>query len=269
MNWSRGGLGGNAQRAADLTRQLSAERSDTARMRLEKEHHASLAQRALADAAKAREAREDVRRVLAAAIANEKRAGEEVEHARGEATRLMGAAQLAERVRGESEGKLRALELQLVEARQSHEKELREAHDRAWALSSEHGSAMQQIITEREAARAEVRGLLARVPEVTRMAYARALLGLAAVCLLLAGLLVPGLIGRLAGEERAYSLDLFTGLGDKAPLVLFGLFAFLCLASMGMLAVGLKLSRRPRAGPLPRSLEEQLPAAPDKQPVST
>ncbi|MGK0220098.1 MAG: hypothetical protein ACI9HE_003605, partial [Planctomycetota bacterium] len=96
MNWSRSSQASHAQRAADLTRQLTAERSDSARMRLEKEHHASLAQRALADAAKSREAREDVRRVLAAAIANEKRAAEEVEHARGETTRLMGEAQQSE-----------------------------------------------------------------------------------------------------------------------------------------------------------------------------
>lgn len=266
MNWSRGGQGSHAQRAADLTRQLTAERSDSARMRLEKEHHASLAQRALADAAKSREAREDVRRVLAAAIANEKRAAEEVEHARGEATRLMGAAQQSERVRGESEGKLRALELHMVEQRQRFEKEVREAHDQAWALSAEHGRSMQQIIAEREQARAELRSLVSEVPEATRSAYARSLLALAAVCLLLASLLIPGLIGRLAGDERAYSLDLFTGLGDKAPLVLF---ALLCLASMGLMASGLTLLRKPRALVVAQPLAEQVYAAPMKEPVST
>lgn len=266
MNWSRGGQASHAQRAADLTRQLTAERSDSARMRLEKEHHASLAQRALADAAKSREAREDVRRVLAAAIANEKRAAEEVEHARGETTRLMSEAKQSERMRGESEGKLRALELRLVEDRQSTEKEVREAHDRSWALSAEHGRAMQQIIAEREEARAELRTLISQVPEATRSAYARSLLALAAVCLLLASLLIPGLIGRLAGDERAYSLDLFTGLGDKTPLVIF---ALLCLASMGLMAWGLALLRKPRLPLAPQSLAAQLPAAIEKDPVST
>ena len=240
MSWKPGGFGNQAKRATELAQRLSAERNENERLRAQRDQQSELAERALAEAAKAREAREDVQRMLAAATASEQRAETECGHARDAAAETQARARELERERGGLDARLQSMEQQLLEERKAAERALGEAHDRAWALSAEHGTIMQSLIGEREESREQLRALRRQVPLARRTAMARAVLAVAVVCLGIAGLLLPGLLGIVAGDERARLLDGFTTLSASTPLVLF---AALAVSAIALLSWGLYLLR--------------------------
>ena len=234
--WNQSGFRSHAKRAAELEAQLSAERSENERLRLERDHQVGLARGAQADGLRAQAALDEIQHRLAAAAASEKRAEAECCHAREAVSAAQDKMQQTERTQGSLEGRLLRLEQQLEQERQGAEQALVDAHDRAWALSAEHGKRVQVLIREREDARAKLGALQHQLPLARRIAMARAALLVAAICLGIAGLLLPGLLGVLAGDERAWIVDGFTALSANTPLYLF---ATLMLLAVLLLAWGL------------------------------
>ena len=154
-----GTLSGMHARLSEL-----AEREDQVARLVERfESQAGVAQRAVAEASKAREERDEYRRVLAASIASEHRSElrlEEVEQERAaaiersrEEAREAGAAGAERDVLRE---RLGALEKLVGEQEERHTQALSDLQDRAW--------------TEREASRAELVKALARLGDETDQA---------------------------------------------------------------------------------------------------
>lgn len=255
MQWNRGA----AENQAKLEAELAAVKSELERTRLERDRLEADWVEAKDAAEIAREAREDVRRVLEAARANEQRAEQEVQSLRAEASRLADQAGQTERARGALEGSLKSLETRLVAERQSADAALREAHASAWAMSAEHGENMQALSQEHARAEALLREARLQQPAQRRRVVARAAAAVALICFALAGLLLPGLIGMAAGDERARLLDGFTSLGARTPLVLFGVFATLGLGLVAWTVVLLRGSRVQRKAD-PKVLEKILAA---------
>lgn len=259
MQWNRSA--GEAQ--AKLKAELEAVRAELAQVTQERGRLALDAAEARDAAKAAHEAREDVRRVLAAARANEQRAEQEVQHAREECRLLVDRVAEAERARGEIEGQLQDLGELAGAERLAVRAQLEEAQARAWALSAEHGATMQALHREQAQSEADLRAMAAQLPAQRRAVAARGAALVALICLALAGLLLPGILGLAAGDERARLLDGFTGLGARTPVYVFSALATLGLGLMGWTMVLLREGRgsqRLQSGHLAR-LAGELPTA--------
>ncbi|MEZ6016505.1 MAG: hypothetical protein R3F49_15410 [Planctomycetota bacterium] len=237
------------KRVQALEAELARHREQAAAAALESQkiaqHEATIARRALEEAGEARLERDEYRRVLAAAIANEKKSLEEARTAREAYDLVEGrlAAKLAEAhyARGIADGRARELERSKAELMARHATDLGELRDREWAEREERRREVQRLLFELGDARATVRALQARLgpePALGSAAHARAAAtrraiasALAVFCGLLALALAPAAIIAAVAPGRAAYLTLALGLGPWA-LVLsaagFGLVALGC-----------------------------------------
>lgn len=122
------------------------------------------ARRATEIAAGARLEREEYRRVLAAAIANERQSIRAAQEALAAADAREQELRSALQARGEAEGRARELERELAAARAEHEQALRAVTDRAWSDSEERQRELQDSEYERGVVAGQVRELLRRIP---------------------------------------------------------------------------------------------------------
>lgn len=226
------------------------------------EAHADVARRAVDDAGKAREERDEYRRVLAASIANERRSEirlEEMEQERQSAiersreeAREAGAAGAERDVLRE---RLGALEKLVGDQEERHTQALSDLHDRAWtereASRAELVKALARLgdetdQTRREAAQlaADVRAALAvhaattdreedRITDLRR----RLLIGLALGAAAIGIALTPPAILAAVDAERAYFVHMIS---DATPWHLLGGAAI----SFGLAVVLLTVARR-------------------------
>lgn len=196
-----------------------------------------LAARATEEAARARLEREEYRRVLAAAIANERKS---LEAARESAALADGReADLLEAIeaRGAAEGRASELARELDALRADHERAVKLISDQAWADSERHGRELQRSEFERGVISERVRDLTARVPvsvpTSAKVGRARARIQLVASGLLgmVFVILVPELLVALLSRERG----VIAGAADLTPTVLLwievGLLAMTLLVS--------------------------------------
>lgn len=226
-----------------LRRELAGERETARRLQTELAREAEFARKAAEQTLEARAQREEYRRVLAAAVANERRADTDHARIREELERIAQDVREAEHARGEAEGRAVELERTLQAEREGRRHELQEAHDRAWADAEARGRELQRLQHERGVALGQVRELLGRVPAhappSARLAAARARLSLAAAafCLVLfLVFLVPFLLVVFAGSETTWPA-MATGL---SPWGLFALELALLVGALGLGSFGLR-----------------------------
>ncbi|MDA1264859.1 MAG: hypothetical protein O2816_07260 [Planctomycetota bacterium] len=154
--------------------ELAQERQVVRRLQLELTAEVALARRATEETLAARAEREEYRRVLAAAIANEKRSNEELARVRAECARIEERLVVAERARGEAAGRTRELERRLLEQDEQAARELAEVKDRAWSDREAGAQERQRLAHERGLALGQVRELSKHVvlerPESARVA---------------------------------------------------------------------------------------------------
>ena len=201
-----------------------------------------LAQRALEETLTARQERDEYRRVLAAALANEKQALARASEATAEVTALRERMEQLTEARAAAQAHAEEAEARSGRLREDGELAVRRAEERAWALSDEHGRAMQKVVSERAQALGRLRELEPLVPipvpESLRAARHRARFNLAAglVCALLAVVVLPGVIVSVFQNEGALHMGAITGM-TPGQLVL--LEAALVAAALGMGSWGL------------------------------
>lgn len=194
-----------------LKRELAQERETARRLQKELVQEVEVARRAAEQTLGARQDREEYRRVLAAAVANEKRAEGEVLSAREATAGAEEARRAAEHARGEAEGRALELERQLEEERTRHARDVDRVNDRAWADAEAKGRELQRVQHERSLALGQVRELLRNVPEHTpasaRVGALRARICLGAGLFTLALFLVflaPLVVVLLGGEGATW-----------------------------------------------------------------
>jgi hypothetical protein len=253
----RGRLGVDPGAHEDLRRRLEDERRGNRHLQARLEQEAEVARRALEEAVKARTEREEYRRVLAAAIANEKRALELVKDSRDLAERTGVELRGTLLERGAAEGRRTELEVRMTALQAEHEVALRAAHDRAWALSEQHGRQMQAVVFERGQVLGRARELALQVPaarsDAARLARARARVNVAVgvALLLLSVALAPACVAAVASSAEAAHLEHLLGLGTWQLLAIEGLVvaSALALGSFGLreLRVAERAESRARA----------------------
>ena len=211
-----------------------------------------LAQRALEETLTARQERDEYRRVLAAALANEKQALARASEAAAEVTSLRERVEQLTEARAAAQAHAEEAESRSERLREDGELAVRRAEERAWALSDEHGRAMQKVVSERAQALGRLRELEPLVPipvpESLRAARHRARFNLAAglVCALLAVVVLPGVIVSVFQNEGALHMGAITGM-TPGQLVLLA-WAARASRSGFSLARAARLRRSP--GPL-------------------
>lgn len=219
-----------------LRKQLADEQRANRRLQARLEEESQIARKALGETVRARTEREEYRRVLAAAIANEKRALELVESSRNLAERVDAELRATLVERGAAEGRRAELEAHMNAVQNEHEVALRDAHDRAWALSEQHGRQMQAAVFERGQALGRVRELAQQVPVPeagsAKLARARARVhvGVAVALLLLAVALAPACVLAVSSGAQAEHLEHLLGLGVWQLLALEGLIVVSALS---------------------------------------
>ena len=209
---------------------------------------------------KAREERDEYRRVLAASIATDRQREARVEALKEERLRLEGIAlsegKIASEVEGrrrELNGRVEHLELRLANELAARERVLGDAADRAWAEREAARSDMVRIIAAHrsevsgalEAARAELAEIRRAAPlkrqEPTlhplRRVRAGALIGLSLVATLAALALIPPTVVSISDPERALFVHLASGLGPWQLILSVVLF---CGAAVGLLSWALR-----------------------------
>jgi hypothetical protein len=221
-----------------LKNDLAQERATSRRLHQELTEEVAVARKAAEQTLLARGEREQYRRVLAAAVANEQRAGADVAQARADLERLELNLRETERARGEAEGRARELATQLEALRTAGERELGQVQDRAWADAEQRGRELQELSHSRGVALGQVRELLGRVPadapESARVARLRARLCLGTAAFAVVLFLVffaPFATAVFAGDSPTWPA-MTAGLG---AWTLFGL-------EMGLLLLALALS---------------------------
>lgn len=220
-------LAGEREASRALQRQLAAE--------------VQVARRAAEEVLRARAEREEYRRVLAAAIANEKRALAESDGSRRELASAAETVRDAEHARGVAEGRSRELELQLAAAREEHRRELAAAEERTRTAVEQSRREMDELTYQRGLARGELREVLRRIPPELPPS-ARAAVLRARTCVAAgtgAGVLalgfLPALVLALFTHERAEYLRLAVGLSAGEMLLVVGL---LVVAAVGLFSWG-------------------------------
>lgn len=233
--------------------ELSALRERSVASALAAQKEAAIARRALEEAGEARLERDEYRRVLAAAIANEKHALDDARAARSAYEAIEGrmAARIAEEVyaRGIADGRARELERGRSELLARHAHEVAEARDREWAEREERRREVQRLVFELGDARATLRASEARgggrgVDLPSRAARLRAAiaLGLAVFCSLVALALFPAAVLAALSPSRAAYLTLALGLG---PWALVALTAGFGLLGLGCATLAVRAPRPP------------------------
>jgi len=209
-----------------LKRDLAQERETSRRLSKELVKEVEVARRAVEQTLGARQEREEYRRVLAAAVANEKRAEGEACAAREEAERAEEALRAAEHARGEAEGRSLELGRQLEAVGAEHQRDVDRVNDRAWADAEAKSRELQRVQHERSLALGQVRELLRSVPEHTsgsaRVAAlrARVCLGAALFTLALFLVFVAPLVTVFLGVEGATWPAMAGGLSAWTLLVI-------------------------------------------------
>jgi hypothetical protein len=225
-----------------LKAELAKERESSQSLRRQLGSESELGRKAVEEAVKARKEREEYRRVLAAAIANEKQS-------LGAAARLQEAAEVLENqlrdashARGHAEGRAGELDRELGAADVSHRESLADLEQRSWTQTEEHQRTLQRSEYERGVAQGRVRELLPRIPEevpaTARVAAVRArfTLGVAVFSLMLALMFTPDLLRVLftPGGETLLGVAVGMGAWSQLALVLGLMMAALGLATLGM-----------------------------------
>lgn len=260
-----------AARVHTLELELSQQRDRTAAAATEAQKEATLARRALEEAGAARLERDEYRRVLAAAIANEKKALQEARAAREAYDLVEGrlSARLAEEVyaRGIADGRVRELERSKAEVLTRHVHELSEVRDREWAEREERRREVQRLVFELGEARAAARALEARMgrerhdPEARAQSFAAGLArGVALFAAILALALAPAALLAAFSPARAGYLTLALGLGPWALTLTTLGFGLLALASA---ALALRSARGSTFGPVGGARVAAAGAAPE------
>jgi len=197
-----------------------------------------LSQRALEETLLARQERDEYRRVLAASLAQEKRALEDVNsHAQAEET-LRARLEAVLEERGAASAQAEALEVRLEQLASEGQAALRRAEEKVWGLSEEHGRAMRRVVEERSEALgrlAEIQGSLpAPVPESLKAARVRAWvnLGIAGLLMALALIILPGALLAVFAEDGALHMGVLVGLAP-GELVLLDLLLCICALLLG------------------------------------
>ena len=180
--------------------------------------------------------------MLAAALANEKQALSRAEAAGTEVGSLRARLEDLTELRAAAQAHAEEAEARSERQREDAELAVRRAEERAWALSEEHGRAMQKVVAERAQALGRLRELEplvpVPVPESLRAARQRARFNLAAglVAALLAVVVLPGAIVSVFQNEGALHMGAITGM-TPGQLVL--LEAALVAVALGLGSWGL------------------------------
>ena len=243
---SKGALGVTVtvDRAAlrGLETELTQERAISRDLRRQLASESELGRKAVEEAVKARKEREEYRRVLAAAIANEKQSLGAAAGLRETAAVLEDRLRDAAHSRGHAEGRAGELDRELGAAVTGHRDSLLEAQQRERAQTLEHQRALERAEYERGVAQGRVRELLPRIPEevpaTARVAAVRArvTLAVAGFSLVLALMFLPDLLRVLLTPGAETLLGMVVGMGAWAHLVLvLGLSVLaLSLAALGI-----------------------------------
>lgn len=243
---SKGALGVTVtvDRAAlrGLETELTQERAISRDLRRQLASESELGRKAVEEAVKARKEREEYRRVLAAAIANEKQSLGAAAGLRETSAVLEDRLRDAAHSRGHAEGRAGELDRELGAAVTSHRDSLLEAQQRERAQTLEHQRALERAEYERGVAQGRVRELLPRIPEevpaTARVAAVRArvTLAVAGFSLVLALMFLPDLLRVLLTPGAETLLGMVVGMGAWAHLVLvLGLSVLaLSLAALGI-----------------------------------
>ncbi len=243
---SKGALGVTVtvDRAAlrGLETELTKERAISRDLRRQLASESELGRKAVEEAVKARKEREEYRRVLAAAIANEKQSLGAAAGLRETAAVLEDQLRDAAHSRGHAEGRAGELDRELGAEVTSHRDSLLEAQQRERAQTLEQQRALERAEYERGVAQGRVRELLPRIPEevpaTARVAAVRArvTLAVAGFSLVLALMFLPDLLRVLLTPGAETLLGVVVGMGAWAHLVLvLGLSVLaLSLAALGI-----------------------------------
>lgn len=243
---SKGALGVTVtvDRAAlrGLETELTQERAISRDLRRQLASESELGRKAVEEAVKARKEREEYRRVLAAAIANEKQSLGAAAGLRETAAVLEDQLRDAAHSRGHAEGRAGELDRELGAAVTSQRDLLLETQQREREQTLEHQRALRRAEHERGVAQGRVRELLPRIPEevpaTARVAAVRArvTLAVAGFSLVLALMFLPDLLRVLLTPGAETLLGMVVGMGAWAHLVLvLGLSVLaLSLAALGI-----------------------------------
>ncbi len=220
-----------------LKAELASERETARSLQQELAQEVEVTRKALVETLAARSERDEYRRVLAASVANEKRADTENGGMRLEVEQFEERLRDAVRARGEAEGRAQELERALALAREERDVEVGKIQDRAWADTEAKGRELQRLDHEHGVARGQVIELLGRVPadvpESARTAALRSRLCLASAAfsvLLFLVLFIPFVLVVVAGEESTWPA-MTMGL---SPWTLAGLEVLLLAAALGL-----------------------------------
>jgi hypothetical protein len=246
-----------------LEHELARERARAETASAEAQKEASLARRALEEASTARTEREEYRRVLAAAIANEKKSLQEARAATDAYGEVEGrlSARLAEEVyaRGLADGRARELERSKSETMARHVHELAEVRDREWAEREERRREVQRLVFELGEAHAAVRAVESGGgrehldPEArARRHTALVARGVSVFAACRARALAPAALLAAFSPARAAYLTLALGLGPWS-LTLVTLSSGLVALGCAMLALRVTRAAAPAA---PRSASD-------------
>tara|TARA_R110002072_G_scaffold166989_7_gene320459 strand:- start:2138 stop:2968 length:831 start_codon:yes stop_codon:yes gene_type:complete len=226
-----------------LRAQLLAERKSAKDLQRRLDEEVRIAHRAMEETLKARNEREEYRRVLAAAVTNEKQAVHQVAATRDAFAALEARLHSALVERGEATGRSQELEDRLGIVADEHQEALRHADERSWSMSDEHGREMRRAVYERGLALGQVRELLERVAPITtpsaRAARMRGAvnLGIASVAAIAALIVLVGLGLALPSPERALQLGALTGM---TPWQMIGLEIALITVTLGLGTWGIR-----------------------------
>ena len=252
---------------AILRQELSAQREATQGLVARYDMQVRNVRKAVVAVGKAREERDEYRRVLAASITKDQGRKARVEALEQERLRLEAIA-LVEVRTASSEGarrlelreRLERLEARLTDELAARERALGDAADRAWSereasreelvrLIASHRS---EVTTALRATRAELASLKRdfvprqaepRVHPLERV-RAGALVGLSLLTTLAAVALIPPTVMAISDPERALFVHLASGLG---PWHLIGAVVLFCVAAVGLLSWALRDMERMRA----------------------
>ncbi|MCP3914297.1 MAG: hypothetical protein GY711_01940 [bacterium] len=230
------------QSLVSLRKELESQRQSNQTLHRQLAAEVQTARRAAEQVLDARAEREEYRRVLAAAIANEKQALQAAERSSLAAATAEEKLRGAVLARGSAEGRATELELRVRENAEHHVQALKGADDRNWANAEGHARRLEDEVYERGRAEGHVRELIARipgdVPPSMRVARTRArlTLGAAALSAVCAAVFLPAASLAMFSAERAEYLELATGLNGWTLVGLVAVFlgVALALASWGI-----------------------------------
>lgn len=204
--------------------------------RLEQEMR--LSQRALEETLKARQERDEYRRVLAASLAEERRARLDLVAQAEEEETLRARLDRALEERGISVAQAEGLEVRLEQQSSEHHASLRRAEEKTWGLSEEHGHAMRLAVEERSIALGRLEELQRTIgppiPDSLKATRGRAWinLGIAALLAVLALIILPGALLAVFSDDGALHMGVLVGF-SPAELVFLELILCACTMVLG------------------------------------